>query len=218
MIFARDSRAPSMMLAWFSSSERMKSSLPRIAPTVAGVGRKAALEDHAGLHVLEARNLFFQVHVDAHGAGDGAHRARAHAERPRRGHRRLNQPWVVGQAKVVVAGQVDHLAAVVVAHRRLLVVEDAQLEVGSLGAQFVERCGQMGKLGAGRGLDHGVHLKQSRITRIRPGSRDRRPAFISDLRSRGGDCRICGNSTSFSPPMRPKNRPGMASVRPRRIQ
>jgi hypothetical protein len=48
-----------------------------------------------------------------------------------------------------------------VAHRRLLVIQYAQFEVGALGAQLVERGGQVGKLGAGRGLAHGVLLKQS---------------------------------------------------------
>jgi hypothetical protein len=62
---------------------------------------------------------------------------------------------MVGQAQVVVAGQVDHLLAVVVAHRRLLVVQNAQVEVRALGAQFVQRGGQVGKLGAGSGLGHG---------------------------------------------------------------
>ena len=115
----------------------------------AGVGREAALEDHAGLDILEARNLFLELHVDAHGSGDGAHRARAHAEGARGGDGRLNQLGVVGQAEIVVAGQVDDLAPVVVADRGLLVVENAQLEVRALGAKFVEHGGEMGKLGAG---------------------------------------------------------------------
>jgi len=41
LIFARESLAPSMMLAWFSSSEMMKSSLPRMAVNRPCVGRKA---------------------------------------------------------------------------------------------------------------------------------------------------------------------------------
>ena len=142
----------------------MKSSLPRMELTVAGVGRKAALEDHAGFHVLEAGDLLLQLHVDAHGAGDGSHRARTHAEGARGGQRRLNQLGVVGQAQIIVAGQVDHLLAVVVAHRRLLIVEDAQFEVGALGAQFVERGGQVGKLGAGSGVVHRYAPQSKRIT------------------------------------------------------
>ena len=117
----------------------------------ARVGRKPALEHHAGFHVLEARNLLLQLHVDLHGAGDGPHRARAHAQLPRSLQRRLNQLGMVRQPQVVVAGQVDHLLAVVVADRRLLVVQHAQAEVRSLGFQFVESGGQMGKLGAGSG-------------------------------------------------------------------
>ena len=121
----------------------------------AGVGREAALEDHAGLDILEARNLLFELHVDAHGSGDGAHRARAHAEGSRGRDGGLNELGVVGQAQIVVAGQVDDLAAVVVAHRRLLIVEHAQIEVRALGAQLVEHGSQMCKLGAWRSFCHG---------------------------------------------------------------
>ena len=113
----------------------------------AGVGRKAALEDDAGFDVLEAGDLFFELHVDAHGSGDGAHGAGAHAERARGGQRGLNELGVVGQAQVVVAGQVDDFAPVVVADRGLLVVEDAELEVGALGAEFVEDLRSDGRAG-----------------------------------------------------------------------
>jgi len=41
----------------------------------AGVGRKAALKNHAGLHILEAGNLFFQLHVNAHRSRNRSHRA-----------------------------------------------------------------------------------------------------------------------------------------------
>ncbi len=41
----------------------------------ARVGREARLEDDAGLDVLEARDLLLQLHVNLHGAGDGAHGA-----------------------------------------------------------------------------------------------------------------------------------------------
>ena len=39
-IVARLNRAPSMMLAWFSSSERIRSSFPRIAATVPAFAAK----------------------------------------------------------------------------------------------------------------------------------------------------------------------------------
>ncbi len=130
----------------------------------ASVGGKTALEDDAGFDVFETGDLFLQIHVDAHGSGDGAHRSRAHAKGARGGHCGLNQPGVVGQAQVVVAGQVDDLAAVVVADRGLLVVEDAELEAGAFGAEFVENCGQMGQLGARRGLSHGYLPQRRSIT------------------------------------------------------
>ena len=38
----------------------------------AGVGGESGLEDDAGLDVLEGGDLFFELHVDAHGSGDGA--------------------------------------------------------------------------------------------------------------------------------------------------
>ena len=43
------------------------------------IRRKAGLEDYARFHVLEARNLFFQLHVDLHRACNRAHRAGADA-------------------------------------------------------------------------------------------------------------------------------------------
>ena len=53
LIVARLSRQPSMMLAWFSSSEMTTSSLVRMDDDGAGVGREAALEDDHGLGLLE---------------------------------------------------------------------------------------------------------------------------------------------------------------------
>ena len=39
----------------------------------AGVGREPRLEHHGGFDVLEARDALLELHVQAHGAGDGAH-------------------------------------------------------------------------------------------------------------------------------------------------
>src|SRR5260370_123246 len=44
---------------------------------------------------------------------------------------------MVAEAEVVVAGEVDDLATVVVADRGLLVVEEAKAEVGAAGVEFV---------------------------------------------------------------------------------
>ena len=41
----------------------------------AGIGGESGLEDHAGFDIFEAGDFFFQLHVNFHGAGDGAHRA-----------------------------------------------------------------------------------------------------------------------------------------------
>ena len=41
----------------------------------ARVGGKPALEHDARLHILEARNLLLELHVDAHRPGNGPHRA-----------------------------------------------------------------------------------------------------------------------------------------------
>ena len=147
-ILARESRAPSMMLAWFSSSEMMKSSLSRMAETVPALAANPGLEDDAGLDVLESRDALLQFHVNAHGAGDGAHRARADAVLARGLQRGLAQLGVGRQAEIVVGGQVDHLPAVEMADRRLLVVQYAQAEVGSFLLQAVEFFAKIGELRA----------------------------------------------------------------------
>jgi hypothetical protein len=108
----------------------------------ARVGGESRLEDHAGFDVLEARDLFFQFHVDLHGAGDGAHRARSDAVFARGFERRLAQFGMRRQPEVIVRGEVDDLLAVEGADRGLLVVEHAQLEVRALGLEFVELVGR----------------------------------------------------------------------------
>jgi hypothetical protein len=61
---------------------------------------------------------------------------------------------VIGEAEIVVAGEIDDFTTVIVAHGRLLIIEDAQLEVGSPGAQVIKNVGQIGKLGTSSGLRH----------------------------------------------------------------
>ena len=130
----------------------------------AGVGGKPALEDDARLDILEARDLLLKLHVDAHRAGDGSHCARTHAVFARRLQCRLDQLWMVRQPEVIVAGQIDHMLAVVVAHRRLLVVQHAEPEIGALGAQVVQGLGQVGKLRAGGRLSHRDSPQAASIT------------------------------------------------------
>ena len=97
----------------------------------AGVGGESALEDDAGFDIFEARDLFFEFHVDLHGAGDGSYRSRADAVGFGRFDRGFAQRGVVAEAEVVVGGEVDDLLAVVGADGALLVFKLAQLEVGA---------------------------------------------------------------------------------------
>ena len=125
----------------------------------AGIGRESGLEDHAGFDILEARDFFFQLHVDLHGAGNGAHRARSDAVLARGFERGLAQLGMRGQAEIIVRGQVDDFFAVEGADRGLLVVEHAQAEVRAFGLEIVELVGEVGKrIGAGGG---GCHLVRS---------------------------------------------------------
>ena len=70
--------------------------------------------------------------MDLHGAGDGAHRARADPVLARRFEGGLAQLGMGGQAEVIVRSEIDNLLAVEGAHRRLLVIKHAQFEVGAL--------------------------------------------------------------------------------------
>ena len=118
----------------------------------ARVGGEARLEDHAGFDILEARDLFFQLHVDLHGAGDGAHRARADAVLLGGIQRSFAQLGMRGQPQIIVGGKVDDLLTVEGADRRLLVVENAQPEISALLLEFVQLVGEKReRIGAGGG-------------------------------------------------------------------
>jgi hypothetical protein len=83
-----------------------------------------------------------------------------HAELARGFKRGFNQLGVIRQAEIVVAGEVDDLLAVVMADRGLLIVEDAQAEVGAFLLEAIEDIGQIGELRTRRGGSHAGHLKQ----------------------------------------------------------
>src|SRR5208283_1975230 len=124
----------------------------------ARVGRESGLEDDAGFDVLEARNLLFEVHVDAHGAGNRSHRARSDAEFACSLKRRLAQLGMRRQPKVIVRSKIDDLLAVKRADRSLLILQHAQLEVRTLGLEFIELIGKKGeRIGAG-GSRHESYL------------------------------------------------------------
>ena len=126
MIVARLRRAPSMMLAWFSSSETMVSSRPSSAATVPALAAKPLWKTTAASVSLKRRQPLLQVDVQRHRARDGAHRARADAERLDGFARALAQQRVRGQPEVVVRREVDHRPVIELRPRRLLAVEHAQ--------------------------------------------------------------------------------------------
>ena len=65
---------------------------------------------------------------------------------------------MVRQTEIVIAGEVDDLAAVVVAYGGLLVFEDPEIEMGAFGAKFIENCGQMSEVGARWGPGNSLYM------------------------------------------------------------
>jgi hypothetical protein len=90
------------------------------------VCRESALEDDGSLGVLERRKPPLELHVDVHGAGDGADRARPHAISPDRLDRLLAQCRMRGQTEIVVRGEVDDGTVIDGGTRRLLSVENSE--------------------------------------------------------------------------------------------
>ena len=133
----------------------------------ARIRREARLKDHAGFDIFEARDPLLQLHVDLHGAGDGAHGARTDAVLARGFEGGFAQFGMGRQAQVIVGGDVDDLLAVEGAQRRLLVVEHAQLEVGALLLQFVELVGEVRQgIGASaRGCHEGLRVRRDILSR-----------------------------------------------------
>ena len=174
-----------MMLAWLSSSERMKSSLPRMEETVPALAVKPDWKTTQASTCLKAAMRSFELHMDAHGAGDGADGAGADAVAGDGAGGGLGEAWVVAEAEVVIRGEVDDLAAVVVADGALLVVEDTESEVGAAGAEVVEDGGQVGELRArcgvrgsgGGGLGAGVGDFGGHKGMVRPGGGERATPF-----------------------------------------
>jgi hypothetical protein len=114
----------------------------------AGVGGEAGLKHDAGFDSFEGGDLFFELHVDVHGAGDGADGSRAYAIFFCSGNGGFFEFGVVAEAEVVVGGEVDDALAVVGADGGLLVVQFAQLEEGSALTEVVELGGEVGELRA----------------------------------------------------------------------
>ena len=100
------------------------------------------LEDHTGFDVLEARDLFFQLHMDSHGAGDRAHGARANPILLSSRERSLPQLRVSSQPKIVIRGKIDDLLAVKRTHRLLFVFEYTQFEVCPFCFELIDVIGE----------------------------------------------------------------------------
>ena len=82
--------------------------------------------------------------MDAHGSGDGADGSGADAVLLRGGDGGFAEFGMVAEAEIVIAGEVDDLAAVVVADGGLLVVQNAEAEVGAAGLELIELGGEVG--------------------------------------------------------------------------
>ena len=152
-----------MMLAWLSSSERMKSSLPRMEATVPALAAKPDWKTTQASTFLKAaifssssmwmRMVPAMVRTAPEPTPYLCVAAMAAS----------SKLGVVAEAEVVVDGEVDDLLAVVGADGGLLVVEHAQFEVGAALRELVELGGEVGELGAGGG---------------RGGHRDNRKPFV----------------------------------------
>ena len=112
----------------------------------AGVGGEAGLEDDAGFDVFEGGDFALELHVDAHGAGDGADGAGAYAVVSDGLDGGFGEFWVVAEAEVVVAGEIDDALAVVGADGGLDVVELAEFEEGAAARSWSSWAVRWGRL------------------------------------------------------------------------
>ena len=98
---------PSMIEAWLSASETIRS----VSPVIVGMTPVLAVNPdwkrEDGLGVLELGELGLERLVERHRPGDRPHGAGARAELLDGLDRRSPHPRVVGQAQVVVRGQAD---------------------------------------------------------------------------------------------------------------
>src|SRR5260370_41667767 len=111
---------------------------PQNSGNRASIRREARLKNHASFNVLESSNLFFQLHVNLHGAGNCPHRSGAYAVLASGYERCLAQLAAPGQAKAIIRRQVDDLLPVECANGSLFVIEDVQLEVSDLRFEAIQ--------------------------------------------------------------------------------
>jgi hypothetical protein len=94
------------------------------------------------------------AHVQRHGARDGAHRARSHAELAGGFQRGFAQLGMRGEPEVVVGGEVDDVLAIETRFGGALRFQDAQALVGALGAPGFQLIVQIRQ-----GICHGYSYK-----------------------------------------------------------
>jgi len=81
--------------------------------------------------------------MDFHGAGNGAHRARANPVLARSFECCFAQLGMRGQAEIIVGSKIDYFLAVESAQRCLLIVKHAKPEMRAFGLEIVELVGKV---------------------------------------------------------------------------
>ena len=123
-----------------------------------GVGGEAGLENDAGFRALEAGDLLFELHVNFHGADDGADGAGADSVFADGVNGCAAEFGMGGQAEVIVGAEIDDLFAVHGGDGLLLAFEDAQAIVEVLLFEVFHRVAQIFGLrtrgGDGRRCSH----------------------------------------------------------------
>src|SRR5207248_7645302 len=133
------------------------------------IGGEAGLKNHARLCIFKARDLLLQLHVDFHGAGDGADRARTDAVFSRGLEGRFAQLGMRGQAQVIVRSEINDALAVEGALRRLFVLKYTQAKIGALGLEIIQLFGEIRKrIGSSSSGHEALRAESSLNDRSRP--------------------------------------------------
>ena len=127
-----------MMLAWLRASLTIDRALRREDRDDAGVGREARLEGEDRLGVLEGRQARLELLVEAHGAGDRAHRPEPAPKRSTASSAAAPQLRMGVEPEVVVRAERDDLAPVDDASALLLALDDPQPPIQALRLQLLD--------------------------------------------------------------------------------
>ena len=142
----------------------------------ARIRREAGLETHASFGLLKLRNPMLQFQVQAHGARYRPYRARTSAILLRRLDLRLDQPGMIGESEVVIAGEINYFAAIKARDGLASGLEHAQPLIRSSFAPCFELLAQIAERFSGGHrsstflkavvfnvwhLDHLAHLEQA---------------------------------------------------------